>query len=406
MARPALDGITIVDLSRHMAGPYATLVMGDFGANVIKVESIPDGDPSRQNGTVFTAGESAMFLVWNRSKRSIALDLRKPEGLAILRRLIAKADILIENYRPGIAEKMGIGWEAVHTLNPRLIYVSVSAYGSAGSWKDRPGTDPAVQAASGVMSVTGERDGGPLLAGTPVADYTASMQAVQAMLLGLIARGTTGEGQHVETSMLAGLLFGLTTRVAPYFLNGQNPVRWGSQHSQVVPYQAFATADGYVVAGVWEDRGWPAFCEALGIPELSADPRFANNVERAKRRDELTEILQRAFRTRPTDEWDPRFAKAGSLFSPINSFSDILESEQVRSNEMTLEVEHPAAGRLRQVAPPIKMSATPADVRLPPPMYGQHSRAILRELGMTEDEIAQHARDGIISIDDSLEVTA
>jgi crotonobetainyl-CoA:carnitine CoA-transferase CaiB-like acyl-CoA transferase len=256
------------------------------------------------------------------------------------------------------------------------------------------------------MSVTGERDGGPLLAGIPVADYTASMQAVQAMLLGLIARGTTGEGQHVETSMLAGLLFGLTTRVAPYFLSGQNPVRWGSQHSQVVPYQAFATADGYVVAGVWEDRGWPAFCEALGVPELSADPRFANNVERAQRRDELTEILQRAFRTRPTAEWDPRFAKAGALFSPINSFSDILESEQVRSNEMTLEIEHPAAGRLRQVAPPIKMSATPADVRLPPPMYGQHGRAILRELGMSDDEIAQRARDGIISIDDSMEVTA
>lgn len=383
----ALDGLRVVDFTRQMSGPYASMVLADFGADVVKVESAPDGDPARRVGTHFVGGEGALYLTWNRNKRSICVDLREPDGLAAVRRLIAQADVLMENYRPGVADRIGIGYEQMRELNPRLIYCSTNAFGSKGPWRGFPGTDPVAQAMSGIMSVTGERDGGPVLVGTPVADYTSAMLGAQGVLLALAARERTGEGQHVEVSMLASVVFGHTTRVAPYLLTGENPTRFGSQHSQVVPYQAFQTADGYAVAGVWGGDGWGPFCEALGIPELARDERYATPQDRVDRRDELTAILQREFRKRTTRQWQERFTSGGVLFSPVNTFSDVLESEQARANELTVEVEHPTAGRLRQIAPAVKLSDTPGEVRLPPPLLGQHSREILVEAGFSEEEV-------------------
>ena len=255
----ALDGITVVDFTRQMSGPYASLVLGDFGADVIKVESTPKGDGCRYIGNTFIGGESTMFLTWNRNKRSVCLDLRQPEGLEVAYRLIDQADVVMENYRAGVAEEIGIGPKAVLARNPRIVYCSINAFGSVGPWAKRPGTDPVVQAMSGVMSVTGERDGGPLLVGIPVADYSSAMLAVQGICLGLLSRERTGKGQEVEISMLHALAFGLTTRVGPFFATGEDPTRWGSQHSQVVPYQAFQTKDGHAVAGTWGDADWPKF---------------------------------------------------------------------------------------------------------------------------------------------------
>lgn len=390
-----LDGVRIVDFTRQMSGPYASMALGDYGADVIKVESMPEGDPARGVGSTFIGDVSALFLTWNRNKRSISLDMRTPEGVALAKRLIATADVVMENYRPGVAASIGIGWEDVKELNPRLIYCSTNAFGSKGPWKDLPGTDPVVQAMSGVMSVTGEPDGGPNLVGIPVADYVSSMQGVQAVLLALAAREKTGKGQFVEVSMLASLIAGLTTRIAPYFLTGENPGRFGSQHSQVVPYQAFKTADGYAVAGVW-GRGWPQFCDALDYPELADDERFLTNLDRVARREELVPILDERFVLRTTAEWETRFRDGSVLFSPVNTFSDVLESEQAAANELLVQVEHPTAGSLRQIAPSIKLSETAGSVRMPPPLLGQHSREIMREIGLEDADIASLIDSGVV----------
>jgi crotonobetainyl-CoA:carnitine CoA-transferase CaiB-like acyl-CoA transferase len=387
-----LDGVTIIDLTRHMSGPYASLVLGDFGADVIKVESMPDGDPSRTSGTNFISGIGTMFLTWNRNKRSICVDLRTPEGVAVVKRLAADADIVIENYRPGIADSIGLGSDELRAANPRLIYVSVNAFGSRGPWKSRPGTDPVVQAMSGVMSVTGEREGGPVLVGIPIADYSSAMTAVQAMLLALFARERTGKGQHVEVPMLGSLLFGLTTRVGPYFQTGENPTRWGSQHSQVVPYQAFQTADGWVVAGVWSDKDWRAFCRAIDRPELADDERYDNNVKRVALRDELGPLLQTYFVEQTSAYWNDRFTAEKVLFAPVNSFSEVLDHPQVQEMGFVAEVEHPTAGTLQQIAPVIHMSDTPGTIRMPPPLLGQHTREILEGRGWSAAEI-----DGLLA---------
>jgi crotonobetainyl-CoA:carnitine CoA-transferase CaiB-like acyl-CoA transferase len=391
-----MDGMVVVDLTRQMSGPYASMVLGDFGADVIKVESSPRGDGARYIGSTFVGGESTMFLTWNRNKRSICVDLRAPEGKEILDRLIDGADIVMENYRAGVAEEMGIGAEEVLRRNPRVIYCSINAFGSTGPWSQRPGTDPVVQAMSGVMSVTGERDGGPLLVGIPIADFSSAMLAVQGILFALLARERTGRGQKVEIPMLHALVFGLTTRVGPYFASGEDPTRWGSQHSQVVPYQAFQTKDGYAVAGTWGDADWGRFCEALGWPELADDPNYDTNVKRVARRDELTPLLQEYFVKRTTAEWEECFASRKVLFAPVNTFSDVFNHPQGQAMELVTEVDHPTAGRQKQVAPAVRLADTPAQIKRPSPLLGEHSRQILVERGWTTDEVDALVRAGVV----------
>jgi crotonobetainyl-CoA:carnitine CoA-transferase CaiB-like acyl-CoA transferase len=391
-APAALEGVTVVDFTRQMSGPYASLVLGDFGADVIKIESAPKGDGCRYIGNTFVGGESTMFLTWNRNKRSVCLDLRQPEGLEVALRLIDRADVVMENYRPGVADEIGIGGDAVLERNPRAIYCSVNAFGSEGPWAGRPGTDPVVQAMSGVMSVTGEREGGPLLVGIPVADYSSAMLAVQGVLLGLLARQTTGRGQKVEIPMLHALAFGLTTRVGPYFANGEEPTRWGSQHSQVVPYQAFQTKDGYAVSGTWGDADWPKFCDGLGWPELADDPRYDNNVKRVALRDELSAKIQERFTDRTTAEWEERFSSRKVLFAPVNTFSELFNHPQAEAMKLVIDVEHPTAGVQRQLAPAVRMAGTPARVDRPSPLLGQHTEEVLLESGWSRAEV-----DGLVA---------
>jgi crotonobetainyl-CoA:carnitine CoA-transferase CaiB-like acyl-CoA transferase len=304
----------------------------------------------------------------------------------------------MENYRAGVAEEIGIGAERVLARNPRIVYCSVNAFGSEGPWAQRPGTDPVVQAMSGVMSVTGERNGGPLLVGIPVADYSSAMLAVQGICLGLLSRARTGRGQKVEISMLHALAFGLTTRVGPYFASGEDPTRWGSQHSQVVPYQAFTTKDGFAVSGTWGDADWPKFCDALSWPELADDPRYDTNVKRVACRDELSEKIQARFVDQTTAEWEERFSSRGVLFAPVNTFSELFNHPQAEAMKLVMEVEHPTAGVQRQLAPAVRMTDTPGRVRRPSPLLGEHTEEVLLEFGWSAEEVRGLVADGVAQV--------
>ena len=393
----ALDGIRVLDFTRHMAGPYATVALADHGADVIKVESLPHGDHARTGGVYTVGDQSAVFLMWNRGKRSLAIDLRHCEGLDAVRRLIAGADVLVENYRPGVADEIGIGYAAASTINPRLVYVAVSAFGPTGPLAPFPGTDPVIQAWSGVMSVTGETDGGPLLVGVPVADYTGSMLAVQAVALALFARERTGRGQKVDVSMLGGLLAMLSTRLANYWASGEDPQRMGSANSIYVPYQVFQTADGYVMAGSFGGDSWPRFCVALGLPELADDERYVSNRSRFDHRDELIPVLQARFLERTTDGWEPSFREHGALFAPVKTIAQILDHPQVAELGLIGSVEHPTVGTIPQLGPPLAFSDTPAALHRPPPLFGEHSREVLAQFDFAAAEIDELVSAGVVT---------
>ena len=393
-----LSGVRVVDFSRHMAGPFATQLLSDYGADVIKIESLPAGDPIRHSGVHRVGSESAMFLNWNHGKRSIAIDMRTPAGVKVALQLASQADVVVENYRPGVADAIGIGHQAVASLNPRAVYCSLSAYGQDGPWKDRPGTDPVVQAMSGVMFLTGESDGPPMRMGVPIADFTGAMTLFQAALLGLLARSLTGRGQWIDVSMVHALALSLSTRIASYFATDVDPERIGNLHSAAAPYDAYQTLDGWVVAGSWSGRtgSWKTFCVALGREDLIEDERFVTNGDRVENRVELRAILAPEFARATKEEWEKRFADAGGLFAPVLSISELLEHPQTAANPIVERVEHPKAGSVLVQGPAINLHSTPGAVQGPAPVLGQHSCAILVELGLATDEIDSLIRDGVV----------
>lgn len=392
-----LDDIFVVDLSRVLSGPVCSMSLGDMGAEVIKVEPPPFGDDSRQWGPPFVGGTSTYFLSVNRNKKSLGLNLKTEEGRRILWKLIERADVLLENFRPGVLEKLGFGYEVVSKANPRTIYCSISGYGHTGPYRNRPGYDVIAQAESGVMDLTGEPDRPPVKIGTSIADIVTGLYALQGILLSLLARHRTGKGQFVDVSLLDSTVSTLTYQALIYLTTGRSPQRLGTRHPSIVPYESFEAKDGFLNIGVTNQKQWSAFCQVLGFPELAADPRFERMEARLAHYNELRPIIDRALAPMPRAEVLLRMSEAGIPAGPINTVGEILEDPQIHAREMVVALTHPEYGPLRVLGIPIKLSDTPGSIETAPPLFGENNRDVLLRLGYDEADIKRFAEAGVIA---------
>ncbi len=375
----ALQGIRVLDLSRVLAGPYCTMVLGDLGADVIKVEP-PEGDETRGWGPPFAEGESAYYLCVNRNKRGMVINLKTDEGKKILRDLALQSDVLVENFRPGTLERFGLDFATLHELNPKLIYCSITGFGQTGSMKDKPGYDFMIQALGGLMSITGEPEGEPMKTGVAVVDLFAGQNAIIAILAALQARTLTGEGQHLDIALFDSQLGWLANVASNYLISGNLPKRHGNAHPNIVPYQSFQASDGWFAIAVGNDRQFARLCEMLGKPELGMDEKFATNAARVQNREELIALLVSIFKTVSVADWLQKLDEAEIPCGPIQNFEQVFSMSNVQEREMLVKMTHPTIGELPLVGSPLKMSATPVTYRLPPPLMGEHTDEVLREL--------------------------
>jgi crotonobetainyl-CoA:carnitine CoA-transferase CaiB-like acyl-CoA transferase len=389
-----LEGVRVLEVTQVMAGPYCGQLLADMGADVVKVEKPDGGDDSRRMGPPFIAGESAAFLAMNRNKRSLVLDLKRTEGRETFRRLAARADVVVENLRPGAMETLGLGYAALSAAVPGLIYCSISGFGQTGPYRERGGFDLVAQGMSGLMSVTGHPGQPPVKVGVPIADLNAGMYGAYGILCAYIHRLRSGAGQHVDTSLLEAGIAYTVWESASYFATGKAPPPMGSAHRLAAPYQAFRTADGWLTIGAANQATWEKLCALLERNDLAADPRFRDNPSRTVHHAELASELDTVFRARATKDWLARLDAAGVPAGPINDMAGVYADPHVRARGMAVETDHPSAGRVRHIGLPVKLSETPGAVRRPAPMLGQHTEEILRESGFTVEEILalRHAR--------------
>ena len=391
-----LAGITVLDLTRVLSGPYCTMVLADMGARVIKVEHPGKGDDTRHWGPPFVGTESAYFLSINRNKESVTVDFKHPQGRAVLDRLLARADVLVENFKPGTMDRAGFGWETLHARHPRLVYASISGYGQTGPRRDEPGYDAVIQAEGGLMSVTGDGDGPAYRLGVAISDIVAGMFASQGVMAALFARERTGQGQRVDIGMLDTTAALLTYQAGNYFATGQIPARLGNRHPTIAPYETLPTSDGEIVIAVGNDGIWKRFCPAIDRPELADDPRFRTNRDRLTNYDALKPELHRTLVTRTRAEWTQRFRAASVPCGAVRDVAEVLADPQIAARDMVAALEHPTAGTTRVIGTPIKLSDTPGSIRTPPPTLGQHTDAVLGELGYDQDMIVSLKTSGAV----------
>lgn len=395
--QPPLKGVRVIDLTRVIAGPYCAMVMGDLGAEIIKVEQPKIGDESRAWGPPWVKEMSAYFISINRNKKSFTLNLKHPQGVEIFKSLVKKTDVLLENFRPGTMEELGLGYEVLHGIRPGLIYCDITGYGTDGPYRDKPGVDVIVSAIGGLMSITGEPDGEPVKVGVPVTDLLTGLYAFGAIASALLVRERTGRGQRISLNLLAMQLATLINIGSSYLVGGVTPQRWGSAHATIVPYEAHPAKDDYLIFGVINERMWKSFCRILGMEELEEDPRFSDNTQRVKNRQALYEIIDQKLAEKTVKEWIPLFDQAGIPCGPINPLDRVFKDPQVSHLGLVKEVEHPHYGKVKVVGPPATFSESRIGIQSPPPTLGEHSEEILtRLLGFPEEEVERLKDQGVI----------
>ena len=392
----ALGDLVVLDLSHALAGPFASTMLGDYGAEVIKIEPL-DGEIARDWGPPFYGDESAYFVNLNRNKKSVALDLKHPEGRAIFFRLLERADVVLENLRVGTVNKLGIGYDETSAKQPRIIYCSISGFGQDGPYRNRAAFDLVVQAESGMISITGEPGGRGVRAGVSIADITAGMYAAFGILTALHARQTTGRGQFIDVSMLEGQLGILSGMIGAFVCDGIVPGPLGTAYGALLPYQTFRTSTRDIAIGIGSDKLWRTFCPLLGLDALTDDPRYVSNAARNANRATLVAALQETFLTRTYEEWEAILLPAGVPMGAVNSLDAAIAHPQVAARRAIIETEHPVAGTVRMTAPPVRLSETPGTVRSPAPLLGEHTAQVLRErLGLDDNEIGRLRSAGVI----------
>lgn len=393
-----LTGYRVLDLSRILAGPFCTMILGDQGAEVIKVERPGTGDDTRTWGPPFAGGESAYYLCCNRNKKSIVIDLKVPAGLDLVRELAAISDVVVENFTPGLTRRLGIDYETLRKLNPRLVYASITAYGQDGPYRDRPGYDMVLSAVGGLMYITGERDGSPCKVGVAITDVLTGVYASGAITSALLWRERSGRGQYLDISLLDVQVSGLANIASNYLVAGQEATRWGTAHESIVPYQVFRTKDRPIAIAVANQKLWISFCKRVGREEWLDDPRFESNPKRVENRDILLPLIDKLFAQKTCDEWMELLVAASIPCGPVNNMQHLFADPQVRHRNMIAEIPHPTIGMLRLAGIPIKNSDTPGTIRLHPPLLGEHTDQVLAGLlGYSPDRIEELKAKGAVA---------
>lgn len=394
--QPPLHGYRVLDLSRVLAGPFCSMILGDLGAEVIKIEIPGRGDDTRRYPP-FQDGVSSYFASINRNKKSVTLNLKTAEGREIAHRIASKCDIVVENFRPGVTSRLEVDYDTLQSINPGLIYASISSFGQSGPYSDLPGYDLIIQGMGGLMGITGEAGGKPIRIGVAITDIGAGMWAVIAILAALSHRNKTGEGQYLDISMLDGGVSWMTYAAGNYFATGENPPKMGTAHPSIVPYQAFTASDGRsILIAAGNDRLFRQLCNCLGVEELAKDKRFRTNSDRVDNRDELIPLLEAEIKKKTRDEWIEDLRPLGFPCGPVYKMDEIFSDPQVLHRGMLKEVEHPEAGQINQIGPALKFGKTPCRIKSPPPVLGQHTKEVLMELlGYTQVEVEEFEERGV-----------